>query len=133
VTDTTTGSPKESEQIRFRGVSHNISDVLRETDWFLLPSTNEPCSVAITEAMALGLPVLASASGGNIDLIRSGETGLLFEPNNPADLAAKLRLLLNNQCAVISPEQIRESARHRSASAVAADYRKIYEYLAARS
>jgi glycosyltransferase involved in cell wall biosynthesis len=72
------------EQFHFRGMTHSISDRLREADWFILPSTNEPCSVALIEALALGIPALASASGGNVDILCRGKTGLLFEPNNTA-------------------------------------------------
>src|SRR5204863_299105 len=45
-----------------------------------LPSRMEGLSQALLEAMALGLPVVASAAGGNRDLVRSGETGLLISP-----------------------------------------------------
>jgi glycosyltransferase involved in cell wall biosynthesis len=123
---------KLERQFRLRGLTHDIPAVLGEADWFLIPSTNEPCSVALIEAMALGLPVLATASGGNLDIVSDRRNGLLFAANDPAELAAILRLLLNEPPRLDSPEQIRESVRQRSASAVALQYRKLYEYLAPR-
>jgi glycosyltransferase involved in cell wall biosynthesis len=118
-------------QMRFRGMTHAVTDRLREADWFLIPSTNEPCSVALTESMALGVPVLASASGGNVDIVSDGRTGILFQPDDPVDLADKLRQVLRvGYGGIQEPEFIRESARERSASVVATRYRMIYEHLA---
>jgi glycosyltransferase involved in cell wall biosynthesis len=118
------------EQFHFRGMTHSISDRLREADWFILPSTNEPCSVALIEALALGIPALASASGGNVDILCRGKTGLLFEPNNSASLAKNLRLVLAGNHSISSPQEIRESVRPRSASEIASQYAAIYKCLA---
>jgi glycosyltransferase involved in cell wall biosynthesis len=61
-----------------------------------LPSRMEGMSQSLLEAMALGLPVVASAAGGNLDLVRSGETGLLLPPLDPAAWAAALERLLGD-------------------------------------
>ena len=61
-----------------------------------LPSRIEGLSQALLEAMALGLPVLASAAGGNPDLIQSGETGLLVPPLDPAAWAVALERVLGD-------------------------------------
>src|SRR5207302_9182624 len=61
-----------------------------------LPSRMEGLSQALLEAMALGLPVVASAAGGNLDLVRPGETGLLLPPLDPAAWAAALERLLGD-------------------------------------
>jgi len=61
-----------------------------------LPSRMEGMSQALLEAMALGLPVVASAAGGNLDMVRSGETGLLLPPLDPAAWAAALERLLGD-------------------------------------
>src|SRR2546423_1658063 len=61
-----------------------------------LPSRMEGLSQSLLEAMALGLPVAASAAGGNLDLVRAGETGLLIPPLDPAAWAAGLERLLGD-------------------------------------
>jgi len=117
----------------FRGPSNLIADCLRTADWFVLPSTNEPCSVALIEALALGLPALVSASGGNVDIMADGTTGLLFELENSADLAAKLRSVLAGETVLLPPAGIRETVRSRSASVVASEYGKVYRWLLHRA
>jgi len=59
-----------------------------------LPSRIEGLSQALLEAMALGLPVAASAAGGNAELIRDGESGVLVPPLDPAAWAKALQRLL---------------------------------------
>src|SRR5438034_816851 len=61
-----------------------------------LPSRIEGMSQTLLEAMALGLPVVASDYGGNPDLVRSGETGLLVPPLDPAAWARALARLLGD-------------------------------------
>src|SRR5437773_1501305 len=61
-----------------------------------LPSRIEGLSQTLLEAMALGLPVVASDYGGNPDLVRSGETGLLVPPLDPAAWARALARLLGD-------------------------------------
>jgi glycosyltransferase involved in cell wall biosynthesis len=114
------------DQFRFRGMTHSVTDCLRESDWFILPSTNEPCSVALIEALALGVPALASASGGNVDVVCQGKTGLLFDPDNAAALTEKLRQLVKGSYSLSSPQEIRDSVRYRSGSQVAAQYAALY-------
>lgn len=61
-----------------------------------LPSRIEGLSQGLLEAMALGLPVIASEAGGNPDLITSGETGLLVPPLDPAAWAVALDRVLGD-------------------------------------
>ena len=117
----------------FRGPSNSIDDCLRAGDWFVLPSTNEACSVALIEGLALGLPALVSASGGSVDIIANGKNGLLFAPENSADLAAKLRSIVAGETVLLHPAEIRETVRSRSASVVASEYEKLYRSLLQRA
>ncbi|MGH8249493.1 MAG: glycosyltransferase family 4 protein [Steroidobacteraceae bacterium] len=54
----------------------------------------EPFGRVLLEAMALAKPLIASSAGGVQEIVVDGETGLLFEPDNPASLASRLRTLL---------------------------------------
>ena len=69
------------------GARHDIPDVLRCFDVFALTSVGEGISNTILEAMASGLPVVATAVGGNTELVIDGETGQTVPSNNPQSLA----------------------------------------------
>jgi glycosyltransferase involved in cell wall biosynthesis len=66
----------------------------RVFDVAVLPSRGEGLSQALLEAMALGLPVVASRAGGNADVVSHGEDGLLVSARDPAAFAAALARLL---------------------------------------
>lgn len=69
------------------GERDDVAGVLRGLDCFVLPSIAEGISNTILEAMACGVPVIASAVGGNGELIESGLTGTLVPASNPDALA----------------------------------------------
>src|SRR5262249_40421636 len=75
----------------FPGALTNVPEVLRTFDVFVLPSLSEGISNTILEAMATQLPVLATAVGGNTELIEDGSNGRLFKPGDVATLALMLR------------------------------------------
>ena len=78
----------------------------------LLPSRIEGLSQSLLEAMALGKPVIASAAGGNLDLVRYETDGLLVPPLDPAAWAAAIeRLLLDPALAARLAASARETAR----------------------
>lgn len=72
------------------GARDDIAALLHGFDVFALPSLNEGISNTVLEAMASGLPVVATAVGGNPELIVDNDTGRLVPPNDPAALAAAL-------------------------------------------
>jgi glycosyltransferase involved in cell wall biosynthesis len=71
--------------------------VMAACDVFVLASHHEALSVAVMEAMALGLPVVATAVGGVPELVEHGRQGLLVPPGRPRELAAALTGLLTDE------------------------------------
>ena len=67
-----------------------VGDELREADLMILPSRGEGLPLAIVEAMAYGLPVVATRVGGNDEVVEDGVTGLLVAPEQPEALAASV-------------------------------------------
>jgi glycosyltransferase involved in cell wall biosynthesis len=80
----------------FQPAVSDVASWLKSIDIFVLPSLSEALSNSLMEAMACGCACIASRTGGNPELIRDGETGLLFEPGNTQNLAEKFRRLLDN-------------------------------------
>ena len=69
---------------------------MRAADALVLPSPGEPFGLALTEAMSRGLPVVGAASGGPLEII-CPESGFLFQPGDPRDLALSLLRLLRDR------------------------------------
>jgi glycosyltransferase involved in cell wall biosynthesis len=78
----------------FEPATPHVAEWLQAIDIFVLPSLSEALSNSLMEAMACGCAVAASRVGGNPELVKDGETGLLFEPRDAAGLAEALRLLI---------------------------------------
>ena len=80
-----------------RGSTRTPEDALRRSDIFVLPSLSEASSNVILEAMATGLPVVATRIGGTPALV--GDAGLLVPPGDPSALAAALLDLVRDPAA----------------------------------
>lgn len=78
----------------FLGWWGDLPALYADLDVVALTSRNEGTPVCVLEAMAAGVPVVATAVGGVPDVVRHGETGLLVPPGDPAALAAALASLL---------------------------------------
>ena len=85
--------------VEFLGVveQSKLPAVYASSDAFVLASFTEGHPKVLLEAMACGLPCVASDCAGNRSLITDGETGLLFDPHRPAELAARLRQIFDDR------------------------------------
>ena len=79
---------------QFTGFVGDLPAMLNAMDIFVQPASDEGVSVATLEAMSAGLPVVAADEGAVGEVIRAGETGLLFRAGGAEDLADRLRPLL---------------------------------------
>ena len=81
------------DHVRFLGRRNDVDRLLDAADFFVLPSRQEGFPIAVLEAMAHGVPVIATPVGGVPELITHGRDGLLVAPDRPRKLnAAILRL-----------------------------------------
>lgn len=87
----------EDNIMLFKHVEHDvIKDYYNCADIFVFPSFSEGLPKVVLEAMACGVPVVASDVDGNNELIQHGETGMVIRPNDPKDLAEKVCDLLKD-------------------------------------
>ncbi len=120
-----------AEQIHFLGRRDDVPSLLPLLDIFALTSRSEGMSNTILEAMATGLPVVATAVGGTPEMVLDGETGRLVPPQDPQRLEMALTQLL------LDAEQrcrMGQQARHRtetrfSLPAMVSAYEQVYEQL----
>ena len=87
------------KRVQFLGERQDIPAVLAALDISVVPSFSESLSNVIMESMAAGKPVIASRVGGNAELVREGETGLLVSPHDEKELAGAIAYVLENAAA----------------------------------
>jgi glycosyltransferase involved in cell wall biosynthesis len=85
-----------AKSVRFLGDRQDVSRCLHTMDVFVLPSIWEGMPNAALEAMAVGLPVVATAAGGTPEVVVDGVTGLLVPPRDPDALARAVARLLRD-------------------------------------
>jgi len=84
------------DRVVFTGLRGDVPELLDEVTVSVLPSLSEGLSNAILESMAAGVPVVATAVGGNPEAVKHGVTGLLVPPRNSAALGAAICALLED-------------------------------------
>jgi glycosyltransferase involved in cell wall biosynthesis len=115
------------------GARDDVPDHLAASDIFVLPSKLEGMSNAILEAMACGLPVIANAVGGNLELVNTGETGILTPPDSTDSLAQAIGELIADESArrKMGNEGRRRAQQIFSIDTMLERYQKYYLDLAA--
>jgi glycosyltransferase involved in cell wall biosynthesis len=86
-----------SDHVKLLGFRSDIKEILLSCDLFVFPSFQEGLPVALMEAMAIGLPIIASQIRGNTDLIESEVNGFLFNPRNYKQLSKIIRYSYDNK------------------------------------
>jgi glycosyltransferase involved in cell wall biosynthesis len=120
-----------ADRVRFHGFLDpgNLARLRAQADIFVLASVAESCSMALLEAMAAGLPLIATKVGGTIELVEHGYNGLLVDPHSVDALVAALETLARD------PEQRKRfSAANRllvrerfSWNSIARQYESLFE------
>lgn len=85
------------DKVIFLGQRSDVKKLLSVLDIFVLPSFSEGVSLALLEAMAAEIPVVATNVGGNPEVVIPGENGLLVPSNNETELANALMSLVDNK------------------------------------
>jgi L-malate glycosyltransferase len=116
------------------GQVEDVRSRLAEADLFLLTSQSEGISIAILEAMAAGLPVIATDVGGNSEVVSAGETGLLVPVGSSRGLARAVLELLDDDARALAMGLAgrRRVAEHFDLEETAAAYGRLYSDLLAR-
>jgi len=111
------------------GERHDVPDVMRGLHAFALPSLGEGISNTILEAMASSLPVVATAVGGNADLVQQPDTGVIVPAANPQAMAQQIIALASDPD---HARQMGQAARARvlerfSMQAMVGAYQRVYD------
>ena len=100
----------------------------QEASLFVLPSLNEGMSNAMLEALASGLPILATATGGSNELVHENENGFIIKTKDSADIAEKIEKIISDKNLRESMGQAsRELAETMSWGKVAGQYFELYK------
>lgn len=129
------------ESVRAAGLGERIAlpgwvtpeQVLSEfaqSDLLVLPSRSEGLSVAGVQALGMGLAVLLSDAGGNLELVRHGENGFLFPTGDVDALTRQLKYLLENPSMLQSAQaKSREMAQEYDLPGIVSQYEKLFSNL----
>lgn len=117
-------------KIEFTGrMKHDkLSRIYCDSQIFVLPSLNEGMSNTMLEALASGLPIIATDTGGTKELVKDGENGFIVRMKDDHDIAEKIERLINDRelCREMSKKS-RERAEELSWKSVAERYREAYK------
>jgi sugar transferase (PEP-CTERM/EpsH1 system associated) len=116
------------DRVMFLGLSSRVPQLLNAMDVYVLPSMIEGISNALLEAMATGLPVIASETGGTPEVLGSGESGLLFRPGDVRKLSEQLLLLRTDtdRRLKLGQQALRRVREDFSIEAMVRKYEEIY-------
>jgi len=111
------------------GEAQDVTGLLSISDLFLLPSLQESFGLSALEAMACGVPVVASKVGGLPEVVIDGVTGYLHPPAYVAQMAESAMKILSDRAlhTVMAEEGVRLATERFSASRIVPQYEALYE------
>jgi 1,4-alpha-glucan branching enzyme len=116
-----------SNNVEFHNFRPDVENVLSDAAVFVLPSIYEPFGMVAAEALAAGLPIIASRVGGLREIVKDGINGFSFNPKDWQDLSKKILLLLENQkLREEMKNKAKESAKEFSSESIALKYLRNY-------
>ncbi len=116
--------------VQFSGFRTDVADILANLDLFIVASTSEGFSIATIEALAMGVPVVATRCGGPEEILTDGKDGLLVPPRDPKALAhAIIRILSNKELSTSLAKQGKKTAQRFSLSIMIDNYERLYRQL----
>ena len=120
------------DKVLFLGSRADVPELLASSDVAILASHEEGFPNAVIEAMAAGLPVVATRVGGVPEAVEDGVTGLLVPPHDPQALAAALRRMAGDPaaCARMGQAGLARASAIFAIEACVDRYRELYERLA---
>ena len=115
------------DRVILAGYRSDIPDILHAADLFVFPSFHEGMPVAALEAMACGLPLICSKIRGNVDIVKEGVNGFLFEPEDYLSLVIAMERLIGNQeLEEVFGKKNKEIVKAFSQEAVKEELKKLY-------
>lgn len=124
------------ERVIFLGnVSHTeLPKYLKACDIFIRPSLSEGFGVSFMEAMASGLPVIATPVGGIVDFLKEGKTGYLCKPDNPESVALTVKKVIGDPTRknLIVDEAFKMVEEKYDWKIIAIQMREVFDYLTAK-
>jgi glycosyltransferase involved in cell wall biosynthesis len=117
------------DRVEFSGNVDDVPSVLSTFDLFVLPSLEEGLPMSILEAMAAGVPVVATRVGGIPELIKNGKEGVLVEPGDAEELASAIENVLSSPelARSMAEEARRKTNREFSVERMVREYESLYQ------
>lgn len=118
------------ERFAFPGwvTPEQVLELMAQSDLLVLPSRSEGLPVVGVQALAMGLALVMSDAGGNVELVRPGENGQLFPAGDQTALIEALRHLLTSPTAIQSAQRkSREMAKAFDLSAIVEEYETVFK------
>lgn len=119
------------KEVLFLGNRRDVPELLKIFDLFVLPSLSEGLSITLLEAMASGIPIVATDVGGNSEIIGNNEAGILIPPDSVETLFEAMLYLLTNKDRAdkLGKAGIQRATQLFSLSHMVKRYEQIYETL----